>query len=347
MSSSAETHLRRWGGPRGVMAGGSTARIATFMRQSAAGLVLRRLLIAIPLVLAVSAISFVLVSLTPGDAARSILGEQGTEQQYKELRHALRLDLPLYQQYWDWLKHAVTGDLGSSLVTGQQVTAAIDSRLPATLSLIIGALLVSLLIGVGLGVVSAIRGGVLGRLVDGLALVGFALPAFWVGAELIVLFAVKLQWLPASGYVPMTESVTGWLESIILPVFALSLWGIAAVAKQAREAMLEALASEYIRVAWANGLSPSSIYFRHALKNASLRVLTVLGVQVLGLLGGTVLVENVFAIPGLGSLVVSSSAEKDLPVVQGIALYFTIMVVAINLATDLAYSVLNPRVRAS
>jgi peptide/nickel transport system permease protein len=178
-----------------------------------------------------------------------------------------------------------------------------------------------------------------------LALVGFSLPAFWVGAELIVIFAVWRNWFPATGYVSLTASPAGWLHSLVLPVISLSLYGIAATAKQTRESMLDVLGSEYIRMARANGLSSRSIVLRHALRNASMRVVTVLGLQAVGLLGGTVLVENVFALPGLGSLMVTAATEHDLPVVAGMVVYFTLIVVVINLLVDLAYLWLNPRVR--
>jgi peptide/nickel transport system permease protein len=305
----------------------------------------RRLVLAVPLLIMVSGLSFVLVSLTPGDAADQILGTTATPQEYAALRRALGLDLPLYDQYWQWFRHAITGNLGTSIFTGQSVTQAVSQRIPVTLSLLLGALLVSVVVGVSLGVFSALRGGALGHTVDGLALIGFALPAFWVGAELIVLFAVRLSWLPATGYVFISQSPVGWLKSLVLPVIALSLYGVAATAKQTREAMLDVLGSEYIRMARANGVTSRSIVFCHALKNASLRVVTVLGVVAVGLLGGTVLVENVFALPGLGSLVVTAATEHDLPVVQGVAIYFTVMVVVINLLIDLAYTWLNPRVR--
>jgi peptide/nickel transport system permease protein len=304
-----------------------------------------RVAVAVPLLFAVSALSFVLVSLTPGNAADAILGTNGDPAEYQALTHALRLDLPLYDQYWQWLRHAVAGNLGTSVITGQSVAGAIGQRLPVTLSLIVGSLLVSAVTGVCLGVVSALRDGPVGRAVDGFTLIGFALPAFWVGAELIVLFAVKLKWFPATGYVSFAQSPAQWLRSLVLPVLALSLYGIAATAKQTREAMLDVLGSEYIRMARANGIAYRSIVLRHALKNASMRVVTVIGVQAVGLLGGTVLVENVFALPGLGSLVVSSATQHDLPVVQGVAVCFTIVVVLINLAVDLAYTWLNPRIR--
>jgi len=307
----------------------------------------RRMLMAIPLLFVISVLSFVLVSLTPGDAAQAILGTQATQDQYEALRSSLGLDQPLFVQYWHWLTHAITGDFGSSLFSGETVSNAILTRLPVTLSLMFGALLVSLVLGVALGLFSAVRGGVLGRAVDGLALVGFALPGFWVGAMLIVIFAVELRWFPPTGYVEFADSPQGWLSSLVLPVFALALSGIAALAKQTREALLDVLNSEYIRMARANGIRYRSIVFVNALKNSSVRVVTVLGVQAVGLLGGTVVVENVFALPGLGSLAVNSTAQHDLPVIQGIVVYFTLLVVVINLIVDLAYTWLNPKVRTS
>jgi peptide/nickel transport system permease protein len=226
------------------------------------------------------------------------------------------------------------------------VTQAIDQRLPVTVSLIAGALVVTLVLGVGFGVFSAVRGGVAGRLVDGLGLLGFALPSFWVGAVLIAIFAVDLGWFPATGYVPLAESPRRWVLSLVLPVVALGFVTVANVAKQTREAMLDALASEYVRMAWASGVPAWSIFFRHALKNAAIRVLTVIGITVVGLLGGTVFVESVFALPGLGGLAVTATSAHDLPMIQGIVVYFTLIVVGVNLVVDLAYTLLDPRVRA-
>jgi peptide/nickel transport system permease protein len=304
----------------------------------------RRLLTAIPLLFAVSALSFLLITLAPGNAAEQILGPTATPEELAALSRTLGLDQPVYEQYWHWLQGALTGDLGVSLTSHVPVADQIMSRLPATLSLMVGALLVSIVFGVGLGVLSALRGGGAGRAVDVLAMLGLALPAFWVGAELIVLFAVNRSWFPATGYVTFAESPAEWLRSLVLPVCALSLYGVAATAKQTREAMLEALSSEYIRMAWANGIPARSIFFNHALKNASMRVVTVLGVQAVGLLGVTVFVESVFALPGLGSLVVSASLARDLPVVIGVAVCFTVIVVLINLLIDVAYTWLNPKV---
>jgi peptide/nickel transport system permease protein len=318
---------------------------ARLVRNPVLRVVLRRCVMAVPLLFVVSALTFVLVSLTPGNAAEEILGTSATPAAYAALNRALGLNLPLYDQYWDWLRHALTGNLGQSVFTSQPVTQEIGQRLPVTVSLLVGALVVSAVAGIGLGAFSALRGGVTGRIADALALIGFSLPGFWVGAELIVIFAVWRNWFPATGYVPISASPAGWLHSLVLPVVTLSLYGIASTAKQTREAMLDVLATEHIRMARANGLPRRAIVFRHALRNASMRVVTVLGLLAVGLLGGTVLVENVFALPGVGSLIVTAATQHDLPVVAGIAVCFTLIVVAINLIVDLAYLWLNPRVR--
>jgi peptide/nickel transport system permease protein len=309
--------------------------------------VVRRVLFSVPLLFLVSALSFLLVSLTPGDAAEHILGTKATPQQLAALRHTLRLDLPVYEQYWRWLGGAIRGNLGTSLFTGQEVSTIIRQRLPATLSLVCVSLLVISVVGVALGVFSAVRGGALGRFVDGLGLIGFALPGFWVGAVLISVFAVKLHWFAAVGYVPLATSPVGWARSLVLPVTALALSSVSWLAKQTREAMLDVLGSEHVRMAWANGIPPRLVYARLALKNASLTVLTIVGLTTIGLLSGTVFVEDVFALPGLGSVLVGSTTNGDLPIVQGITVFFTLMIIVINLVVDLLYTLLDPRVRSS
>lgn len=305
----------------------------------------RRLIAAVVLLFVVSVISFVLVALTPGDAARAIVGVRGSQEQYERVRHELKLDESVPEQYWHWLQNAVHGDFGSSLFTSESVRKALDQRLPVTLSLILGALLVCVLLGVAIGTFSAVRGGVLGRLADGFALGVFALPEFWVAAILVAIFAVDLGWFPATGYVSFEDSPSEWFTSLVLPVAALSIGGVAVVAKQTREAMLDALASEHVRIAWATGISPLSITFRHAFRNAALRVVTVVGWLFVALLGGTVLVETVFALPGLGDLAVSAAGRHDLPMIQGVVVYFTLLVVIVNLIVDLLYTWLDPRVR--
>jgi peptide/nickel transport system permease protein len=302
-----------------------------------------------PLLIIVSALSFVFLTLTPGDAAQSLLGfrKDVPPEEYPRLRHEMGLDLPLQDQYWRWATHALGGDLGRSLISGIKVTDLIAQHFEVTLLLTIGSMILIVLIGVPMGLVSAVRGGAVGRLIDAASLVGLSLPGFWVGAALIALFAVNLKLLPAVGYVPFGESPSDWLRSLVLPVSALALVGIAAVAKQTREGMLDVLSSEYIRMAVANGTPPMAIYFVHALKNAAIPVVTILGLQAIGLMGGAVLIENVFGLPGLGNLAVSAAQEHDLPLIQGIVVSFTVVVVLINFAIDISYVWLNPRVRVA
>lgn len=334
----------------GATVGGSAntlyAGAGTRLRSPVLRVVSRRLALAIPLLFVVTALSFLLVSLTPGDAARQILGPEASPQANQNLRRELGLDQPLYSQYWRWVDHAVRGDLGSSVITGEPVSKTIGDRLPVTLSLVLGALLLTSVAGVGLGIFSAVRGGILGRVVDGLSLLGFALPGFWVGAVLISIFAVKVHWFPAVGYVPFAESPGQWLRSLVLPVTALALHSVAVLAKQTREAMLDVLASEHIRMARANGIPPHLVVLL-SLKNAAIRVVTIVGLQAVGLLAGTLFVEQVFALPGLGYSLVNGTLQHDLPVVQGITVFFTLTIVFVNLAVDLAYSWLDPRVRTS
>jgi peptide/nickel transport system permease protein len=323
------------------------SRLAVLGRHATLRVVVRRLLLAVPLLFVVSVSSFLLVSLIPGDPAQQILGVDAPPEAYDKLRHELGLDQPLYQQYWHWLSNALHGDLGTSLFNSEPVTKTIGDRFPVTLSLIVCSLLVIATIGTALGVFAAVRGGFFGRLVDGLSLVGFALPGFWVGAVLIAIFAVRLRWFPAVGYTPLADSPSEWARGLVLPVAALALHSFAVVAKQTREAMMDVLASEHIRMSWANGIPRRYVYFRLSLKNASIRIVTIVGLQMIGLLGATLFVEQVFALPGLGSELVSATLQGDLPVVQGITVFFTLIVVVVNLAVDLAYTALDPRVRTS
>jgi peptide/nickel transport system permease protein len=302
---------------------------------------------AIPLLFIVTGLSFVLLSLVPGDAAQQILGQRATPASLAALRKQLGLDLPLPQQYWHWLTHALHGDLGSSISTSQPVTEAVLQRLPVTLSITIGGLIVMPVLGIALGVYSAVRGGLLDRVLGLFSLVGYALPAFWLGAILIEFFAVKLHWLPAVGYVPFAQSPGDWFRSLVLPVAAISIGGIVVFAKQTRDAMLDVLASEHVRLAWARGVPAREIYFRYALRSIGPVMLTLVGLLTIGLLSGTAFVETIFALPGIGQYAVNGALQQDVPVVQGTTVFFTLMVVAINLITDLAYTALDPRVRTA
>lgn len=308
-------------------------------------LVLRRLLISVPLVLVVTLLTFLLQSIAPGDTARSILGENYTPEAYQALRQQLGLDQPVLVQYRDWLGGAIHGDLGVSPISGLDVASEISNRLGVTMALILGTAGLAVVVGIGLGVLSAVRGGWLGRAVDVVSLVGFALPNFWLGLVLVTLFAVAVPLLPATGYVPLTTSPTDWVRSLILPVATLAVSGIAVLAKQTRNAMLEELSRNYVHALRANGVSEVSTIFRHALRNAAIPVVTVVGLLLVGLLSGTVLVEAVFAMPGLGGLAIQATSQHDLPTIQGVALTFTLIVVTVNLAVDLTYGLLNPKVR--
>jgi len=308
-------------------------------------LIARRLLLAIPLLFIVSFLSFALVAIAPGNPAADLLGMSDSKAQYAALDKQLGFNLPVPVQYWHWLVQALHGNLGTSYAYSGPVLSVVNSGLGVTLPLVIGATLLTAVLGVGLGTLSAIRGGAAGRLTDGLAMLGFAIPAFWLGLVLQGVFGVHLRLLPATGFVPFGQSPAGWLRSLILPVLTLALAGVTGVAKQTRDSMRDVLHRDYIDALRADGVSEWRIITRHALRNAAIPVVTVLGTIFVGLLGGTVLVESVFSMQGLGDLVVSSVGAHDLPVIEAITVYFTVGVVIVNLLVDLAYGWLNPRAR--
>ncbi|MFC5029184.1 ABC transporter permease [Streptomyces sp. DSM 41987] len=310
-------------------------------------LVIRRLLSSTPLLFMVSALTFVLVSLVPGDPARTIVGQHATEEQYRTVRGQLGLDETLPVQYWHWLVRVFHGDLGSSLFSGEPVTSVLNNRLPVSISLIVAGTVVSGILGVALGLLSARRGGFLVRIVDGLSLIGLAVPAFWLALVLIAVLAVQLRWFPVTGYVPFADDPAQWARSLVLPVMSLSVGAVAIIAKQTRDSVLDTSTRDFIRVMQANGFSPRSILYRHVLRNAALPVVTVLGVVLVSLLSAAVFVETVFAMPGLGSLTQQATIQHDIPLIQGAVLYITVLVVLVNLLVDLAYGRLDPRVRAA
>jgi peptide/nickel transport system permease protein len=307
----------------------------------------RRLALSLPLLVIVPTVTFLLAALIPGDVARTILGADATQAQYLQLRQSLGLNEPLLTRYFTWLGNALHGNLGTSLFWQQPVVSLLDSRLEVTLSLVIGSTAVAAVIGVLLGVVAALRSGVAGKSVDAIALAGLAVPNFFLGLLLVTWFAVTLRVFPATGYVSLRQSPSGWLSSIVLPVITLAVPGVAVLAKQTRDAMREVLGRPFIRTLRAAGVPARSIILRHALRNAAIPVVTVVGLIFIGSLSGTVLVETVFALPGLGGLAVQATSQHDLPLIQGVAVYFTVAVICANLLVDLTYSWLDPRVRAS
>jgi peptide/nickel transport system permease protein len=326
------------------------ARAARTLHHPVPAMIGRRLWLSVPLLFVVSASTFVLMALVPGDVTWSILGPPNVPHHppasaYRALAHRLGIDQPIYLQYWHWLSKALQGDLGTSLLNHQPISTTLLQRFPVTISLTLGALLVGVVVGVSLGVLSVVRGRALGRLIDVLAMAGWVLPVYWVAAELVVVFSVKLHWLPAIGYVPFAQSPSQWFRSLVMPVFALSLGPIGAFAKFTRQGMLDALATEYVRMAKACGISPLVIIFVDAFRTASLQVVTIAGLTIVGTLTGTVFAEQVFALPGLGALIVSGAQQHDVTLEQGILVFFTLIIVVVNLFTDLAYSLLSPKVR--
>ncbi|MFE0021962.1 ABC transporter permease [Amycolatopsis sp. NPDC059021] len=309
-------------------------------------LIARRIAVSAALVFIVSLVTFLLQAAAPGDVARTLLGDHYSAEAYERLRHELGIDRPLLTQYWQWLTHAVRGDLGSSPLSGLDVSSEIAHRAPVTISLMVGATLVTALVGVALGVLSAVHGGRIGRVIDVLSLVGYALPSFWFALTMVTLFAVTIRLLPATGYVSLASSPAGWARSLILPVATLALPGIAVFAKQTRDAMLEALSRDFVNALRANGIPEFSIVVRHALRNAAIPVVTLVGLTFISLLSGTVFVEAVFAMPGLGGLAVQATTQHDVRMLQGVVVVFTLVVVTVNLVVDLAYGWLNPKVRA-
>lgn len=309
--------------------------------------VARRIVFAIPLLFFVSAITFVLVAISPGDAAHILAGPNATPAQFAAIRRQLGLDAPITAQYWHWLVHALHGNLGHSITNGLAVTKLIKQRIGVTLSLVLFATVLAAVLGVTLGSISAARGGVLGRLVDFLSVISFALPNYWLGLVLIALASMRLHWFPTVGYVSIASSPLQWLHSIALPVITLALGGVAGIAKQTRDAMLGTLAAPFIAAHRADRVPERTIVFRHALRNSAAPILAMTGLFFIGTLSGAILVEQVFSLPGLGSLAVSSSTEHDVPVIQGVALTFAALVVAVNLLLDLLYRALNPKVEIS
>ncbi len=308
--------------------------------------IIRRLIATIPVMLLVGIIVFLLVHLAPGDPASVIAGDNATSDQIASIRAALGLDRPLWEQFAIWIGNVLRGDLGHSLFWNRPVAELILQRAEPTISLAITTLVLAVTISIALGVVAAWKAGSgLDRAVMGLAVTGFSVPVFVVGYLLVFVFAIQLRWLPVQGYRPIAEGLWPWLERLILPSIALGLAYVALIARITRTTMLEVLSEDYMRTAEAKGVATRPMLLKHALKNAAVPIVTIVGIGVALLIGGVVITETVFNIPGIGRLVVDAIARRDYPIIQGVILVFSAVYVLVNLAVDISYTFFDPRVR--
>ena len=308
--------------------------------------VVRRLLAILPVLLAVSLLTFLIASLLPGDLALVILGDQATPENVAALRRDMGLDQPLWWRYLSWLGHVLQGDLGRSFRTGQTVLQAVAERIPVSLELMLMAEFIGLMIGVPVAIACAARaGGAFDRVMTGSAFAMLSMPSFLVAILLIYLFAVELHWLPATGYVPFTEEPFNNLRFFVLPALTLALAEWPGIMRVLRSDMIATLQEDYIALAKAKGLKPARILFVHALKPSSLTLVTVTGIDIGRLLGGTLIVESIFALPGIGRLLVGAIYTRDLVILQGVVLLVACGFVIVNFIVDMLYAVLDPRIR--
>jgi peptide/nickel transport system permease protein len=310
------------------------------------GILVRRLLGALPILLIVSLITFGMIHLIPGDPAAAIAGMSATQEQIANIRRDLGLDEPLVAQLWHWYANLLHGDLGRSLLLGQPVMQATMQRLPVTLALSAYALVLTLLIGLSSGIVAALRQNTwIDQVAMVLAMLGISLPSFYLGLLMIIFFAVDLRWLPTGGYVALTEDPAGWLATSTMPAISLALLLAGLLARITRSTMLEVLRQDYIRTARAKGLPNRTVVMKHALANALIPITTVVGIIVSLLISGSVVVETLFSIPGIGQLLTQAVLNRDYPMVQGGLLITTALLVLVNIGVDVCYSLLDPRVR--
>ena len=302
----------------------------------------------IPVLFLVAIFAFVLVHLTPGDPASYMLGPLASEQQVHDLREVLGLNEPVYVQFGRWFVRVLHGNLGESIFMSIPVPLAIWQRLEPTLLLTLLAVLVEVLVGVSAGIAAAThRNTWIDQAIMTFASLGLSTPSFWLGLNLIFLFGVHLRLLPVAGYVPLSESWVGAIRSLVMPAFALGFISSALVARMTRSSILEVLSQDFVRTARAKGVAEKGVVWRHAMRNAILPVMTVVGNSFASLLGGLVVTEQVFAIPGVGLLVINSVLHRDYPVIQGVLLYIVTLYVFINVAVDILYALADPRIKFS
>ncbi|MCW2750693.1 MAG: oligopeptide transporter permease protein [Aeromicrobium sp.] len=312
-------------------------------------LLAKRMLMIVPLLLIVSFMVFGLVLLVPGDPAVTLAGPNATAEQIAHVRVSLGLNDAVWVQYGRWAGDALHGDLGRSLFSGRSVSQSIGERLPVTVSLAGLSLVVALIIAVPAGIIAAVNRG---RWIDSAATIGatlgLAMPSFFLGLVLVLIFALKLRWLPATGYQSVADGgLTGWARHLVLPALTLGAAAAAETTRQLRASLGDVLQQDYIRTARAKGLRTHVIILKHALKNAVVTVVTVLGFQVALLLGGSVIVEQLFALIGLGGLAIRAVLDRDLPVIQGVVMFSAVIVIVVNVAVDLLYGCVNPKIRGA
>ena len=308
--------------------------------------ILRRVLSTVPVMAIVALFVFSLLYIAPGDPAAIIAGDQASPDDIERIRQGLGLDRPFLVQFGSWLWRILHGDLGTSIFTNLPVSSLIAQRIEPTLSLMVLTLVLTIVVAVPLGVLAAWKAGSwVDRTIMAFAVFAFSLPVFVVGYVLAFVFALQLEWLPVQGYTPLAEGFRPWLHNLILPAVALGSVYIALIARITRASMLEVLQQDYIRTARAKGLDQRSILFVHALKNAAVPIMTVIGIGIALLIGGAVVTESVFAIPGLGRLTIDAILRRDYPVIQGIVLLFSFLYVLVNLMVDLTYTLVDPRIR--
>lgn len=307
--------------------------------------IIERLLLALVVILGVTFVVFLIIHLVPGDPARVILGVQANEENVAALQERLGLDEPFFVQYFTWLRNAVQGDFGRSLITRQPVAPQIWDRLGATVQLAGVALLVGMAIAFPAGIISALKPGSRTDIAASiLSQVGVAIPDFWLGIMLILLFSLTLGWLPSRGYTPFAEDPLDWLAHIVLPALTLGIISGSIQTRFIRSAMLEVLNENYIRTARAKGLSERAVLVNHALRNAMITIVTIIGLQITALLSAVVVVEVVFGWPGLGRLALEAVLDRDYPLLQGTVLTIAVLLTLVNLAIDLLYFFLDPRI---
>ena len=304
-----------------------------------------RILSGVVLVLVVAFVTFAMLFSSSGDIARRLLGESATAETVALKAQELGLDRPLWEQFGTWALSALAGDLGRSWVSGQRVTDAILSRLPVTLSLVVLTVVVTAAIAILLGVIAASRGGWVDSVIQVLSVVALSIPGFLIALGLLLVFSVGLGWFRATGFTPITQSPGDWIGSVTLPVAALSISAIAGVAQQIRGSILDTVNRDFVRTLRSRGLPVKHVLARHVLRNAGGPALTVLGFQFIGLMGGAVFVEQIFALPGIGQLAVNATLSTDIPVVMGVVVITALVVVVGNLLIDLAQAAVNPKAR--